>query len=167
MNKKKIFFFFVFWIFFYPAAFSEKGKHGLDPVDTTNIYYRSLKLHLDYIEKNLADQPLPASGFWDVNMQVPAQLAGQLPERVGNFRISYLDKKEILASTKKHKSIYLIWMQPVVVEDNLQTIGIVNFSMTFRKRKLNYGNGGGTRVKFRYDNSRNSFELVELRQGGI
>jgi hypothetical protein len=167
MNRKKILFFFVFCIFFYSAAFPEKGKIGLDSVDSTNIYYRSLKLHLDYFEKSLGNRPLPASGYWDINIQVPAQLTGQLPGRIGNFRISYLDKNEVRANTKKHKSMYLICMEPVIVEDNLRTVGIVNFTMTFRKRKLNYGNGGGTRAKFRYDDSRNSFELVELRQGGI
>ena len=166
MHKKKIFLFFALCIG-YSAAFSEKAAISFRPDDSTSIFYKSLKLHLEYIEKNLGYQSLPVSGYWNINMEIPDQVTGQLPDRVGHFRINYLGKKEIRASIKKYRSIDLIRMNPVIVEDNMRIVGIVDFIMTLRKRKLNYGNSGGTTVKFRYDDSKDSFVLVDLKQGSL
>jgi hypothetical protein len=167
MSKKRIFLFFAICIFYGVPAFSEKPIHPSDPEDSSAIYFRSLKLHLAYLEKSMTNQPLPQGGYWHVNMEIPDQLAGRLPDQIGHFRISYMDKKEIRASIKKHRSIDLIRLFPAVVEDNLHVVGIVNFIMTYHKRKLNYGNSGGSTVKFRYDNSQDGFVVVDVKQGSI
>jgi hypothetical protein len=167
MSNKRRLFFFALCILYNTYAFSEKRNSTDSSGDSTSIYYKSLKLHLEYVERNLSGNALPANGFWDINIEIPFQLAGQLPDSLGHFRISYLNEKEIRARIKRHRSMYLIRMGPAVIKDSLHIIGIGNFNITSRKRHLHYGNGGGTTATFRYDNSMEGFVLVDLEQGGL
>jgi hypothetical protein len=167
MRKKRRFFFFALCILFHSCAFSEKRPITDSSADSSNIYYKSLKLHLDYVERWLKDRPLPAGGYWNINMEIPSQLEGQLPEHLGHFRISYLSKKEIRAKITRHRSLYLICMDPVVVRDSLHIVGVGDFSITSRRRKIWYDNSGGTTAKFRYDSIKENFVLVDLKQGSL
>src|SRR5882724_1823410 len=165
MSKKRKLFFFALCILFHSHAFSEKRTVADSSVDSSSIYYKSLKLHLDYVEKHLTGGRLPVAGYWNINLEIPSQLAGQLPDHLGHFKITYLNKKEIRAKIKRHRSLYLICMSPMVVADGLQIVGVGDFSITSRRRQIWYDNSGGTTAKFRYDNNKESFELVDLQQG--
>ncbi|HMH24552.1 MAG TPA: hypothetical protein VK563_22380 [Puia sp.] len=167
MCKKKRLFFFTLCIFFNSYAFSEIRTISDSSSDSASIYYKSLKLHLDYVERYLTDGPLPPSGYWNIDMEIPSQLSGQLPGQLGHFRISYLNKKEIRARIKRHRSMYLIRMGQAVVRDGFRIVGIGNFNITSRRRKLWYGNSGGTTAKFKYDDACDSFVLVDLQQGSL
>jgi len=167
MRKRINMFFGVICVMAHAPGFSQDALSGSTPKDSTSLYCQALKLHLEYLEKGLADRPVPAAGYWDLNIEAPAQITRELPDRLGRFRINYVNEKVLKAKIKRRRSLYLIRIGSAVVKDSLRSIGVGDFSVTWRKRQLWYGNEGGTTVRFKYDQDKESYVMVELLHGSL
>jgi hypothetical protein len=135
-----------------------------EKIDSTNIYLRSLKLHLAYLEDNYKKSNLSLP--YTVNVEVDEQTTINLPNQIDNFRISYLNKEDIKKLAKK-ESIQLIVMRPVVIFQNSLIINIIDFNVRFSKNNFNYSNGGGSKIEFIYDCKDDYFKVSNIKQGGI
>lgn len=129
--------------------------------DDLNIYSESLKWHLEYIKsfKALSEQ--------EVYVEKNDVTTLDLPERIGEIKITCLSKEEIKAKTKSGNRIHLVVIRPVIVENSSLKVGIIDFYVSSKKRSFNYANTGGSILRFSYDCELAKFKLIDKKYSGI
>ncbi|QQS51016.1 MAG: hypothetical protein IPM71_15810 [Bacteroidota bacterium] len=136
------------------SAFSQEYN------DTTNIYYKSLKLHIAYLKSNVNN------GSNNVIVEYNEQTTINLPTQIDNFKISYSNRDEIKKLSAK-EAIQLIVIKPVVINQNRIFVNIIDFTVNYKRGNFNYVNCGGSKIEFKYDCLNNYFKVENLKQGGI
>lgn len=135
-----------------------------EKLDTTNLYFKSLKLHVAYLESTFKNNNV---SFPDnINVEYNEQTTINLPSQIDNFKISYLNRDEIKKLSSK-ESIQLIVIRPAVINAKSIIINVIDFNVKFRKNNFSYSNGGGSKIEFVYDCVNDCFKIGKIKQGGI
>lgn len=95
-------------------------------------------------------------------------LTEKLPTQIGEYRIAYLDGNELVATYKRNrKPIPLLSMRPMVNEEGVLRIGLVDYWFSFEKRAATYSVEGGCNVFFRYDCEQKVHVIEKVELWGV
>jgi hypothetical protein len=79
-------------------------------------------------------------------------LTQNLPAKIGEHRIEYLNGDELIARYKRlRKRFPILSMRPMTNDQGMLRIGLADYWFSYEKRALNYSLEGGCNVYFRYD----------------
>lgn len=131
-------------------------------IDSLNLYYRTLTLHIEYIMTLYEELPT------EINVKNSSGLFDNVPEKIKGVSIVYLDDNGILEKVKKEKSIYLIALSPINNKGDVLFINVGDYSVSQGKRKsLHYIYSGSSYFEYRFDCKLNRYIINKIQQGGI
>ena len=95
-------------------------------------------------------------------------LTQKLPTQIGEYRIEYLNGDELVARYKKlRKPFPILSMRPMVNEEGVLRISLLDYWFSYEKRSLRFSLEGGCNAFFRYDCEQKAFVLDKVDLWGI
>lgn len=106
--------------------------------DSLNVYYQSLKLHIEHLNK-YRDKTIDT--FF---VEKDSYSTTNLPNIIGGKKIKIIDSEEICERTKKNKWISLISIRPARWDNGKLVIHVIDYLVKCEKNFTSYSNGGGS-----------------------
>jgi len=95
-------------------------------------------------------------------------LTQELPTRIGEHRIEYLKRDELISRYKRlRKPFPILSVRPMVSEEGVLRISVLDYWFSYEKRALNYSLEGGCNVFFRYDCELKKHVIDKVDLGGV
>ena len=186
MNIKQLFLLFVILASYSHPAFSQIG--GIDPrtggpnkpADENNFYYKALLASLekfDELEKTLKSRSASVgddcgdricADYHNMIVQYSHDITGNLPSRLGDYQVEYLNQQGLIDKYKKrNKELPILIPHPMENEQERLKISFTFHWFSYKKRSLNYAISDWCNVYFRYDCEKREYVIDEVRLGGI
>ncbi len=140
-------------------SFSQQG-FNTEKKDSSNVYHFALIKYCDYLDKIKNETRL-------IYVENNFLITGNLPNKIKDHVIKYLDKGELKSHLMKHDKITLIRIVPLRVKGNDIFVNVIPFNVTYKKRNFKYVNGGGLGIKFEFDFKTNGLIFKSSEYGGI
>lgn len=127
--------------------------------EKNNLYYKALKVYLEENEKEYS-KLFPQRDFHNVIVVKNDLITTKLPNKVGKFKIEYVDYDELTVKAKdmamaeeknNTKSLIVSEFQPIINNENRLVITISEYIVTYERNRLNLGISDGIRIEFRFD----------------
>ena len=135
-----------------------------DRHNAKNIYYQSLVRYLDYVNdtSHSVSKKVDTLYIEDDNYFIRG-----LIDSIGSVKIIKVEKVYEYIKKRHWNGFTLIKMFPLNFENGEFSIDFIPYGVTFerKKRSLNFGNGGGYAVFYRFEN--NQFYFVRIEDHGI
>lgn len=113
-------------------------------IDTSNLYYEALKLHLASKVKFRNERPdlikLPDTYY----VEKDTYTTENLPEIINSQKIKYLTREDIFDKTKNRQTFELIAIRPAKWRKGDFEISVIDFRVSRKGKHLYYRNGGGS-----------------------
>lgn len=132
--------------------------------DSLNVYYVSLKTHLDYLKSQVHNKTMRQDKT--LYIQVDDQVAEKIPAYIYDYKIVILDMQQIKEKAKGN-FLPLVVIRPLELLSDGFILNLIDFVVVYKKRSLNYSNSGGSQIEFQYDCEKARFILKNKQHGGI
>jgi len=129
--------------------------------DSLNIYYVSLKTHIDYLKNhNMVRRDKI------IYIQADEHVVEKIPLEIYGCKIVFLDIQQIKEKAKKD-FLPLVEIRPLELWSNRLIVTLIDFTVVYKRRNLNYSNSGGSQFEFQYDCYKDKFTLKNSQHNGI
>jgi len=135
--------------------------------DSTNIYFRSLTLHLKYWNDFHNERPDLVKKRDVFYIEQNEFITRNFPTEIRGQRIEILSAKEIYKKTKNRKHIGLVVVRPASWSNGKLTINVVDVGVSRKNRHYYYLTSGGSEFQIIGDSTESKIGLKILYQGGI
>lgn len=140
-------------------SFSQNG-FNTESKDSTNIYYYSLIKYCDYLDKQKENTNI-------IYVEKNFLFTDDLPDKIRNYEIKYLDGLDVKNHLKGKKSMRLVRIISLRVKGDDFFVNVIPFGVSYKKKSFKYANGGGLGVKFLFDKTINRLTFKSAEMGGI
>ncbi len=150
----------LFFFIGYSTIFAQK-------IDTLNIYYQALKLHIDYfnnLQKTISNSEKKTSVYF---IEKNDYATDSLPKLIAEHKIEILSRQEINIKTKNKKGIQLIALKPAIWDNGRLVVNVIDFEVTRKGRNYYYSNKGGSSFQVICNPNENALRLKTIHQGGF
>lgn len=150
-------FFLVASLLYAGIALGQTGNNT-ESRDSSNIYYQAFKHYCSQLSSSSSDILLVEEN----NITTES-----LPKQLGGLQIEIIDVWKLQKKLKTTKSLVLIRIVPLRVNEGHFFINIIPFNVMRSKSGVNYVNSGGSKVEFLYDCTNGIFKLEKVVNSGI
>lgn len=96
------------------------------------------------------------------------EITDDLPEKVGDYQVEYLDAPALVAKYKSlGKAFSILELHPIRIEGARLTIEISKSWFSYRKRRMFIGVSDWADVDFDFDCAKQLFVVAQVKLGGI
>jgi hypothetical protein len=144
------------------------------PAVENNLYYRALFASLEKMDRewgkinDAAMRKRARTDYHNMIMQWSPWITDELPSQLGEYRIEYLNSRELVARyIKLRKEFPTLKVYPMVNEGERLCIHFNVYWVSYNKRGLNYALSDWSKVYFRYDCERREYVIDEVKLRGV
>ena len=144
--------------------FLNQSAFGQVKLDTSNLYYQALKLHLErwatYKRENPNLVKIPDTYFVEKDLYT----TDGLPEIIDSQKIQYLTREEIFVKTKNDQGISLIAIRPAMWRNGKFQINVNDYTVTTKDNQIYYSFGGSSMFIIIFDEIYKHFALKNINK---
>ncbi|MEL6194367.1 MAG: hypothetical protein AAFR66_20065 [Bacteroidota bacterium] len=150
----------IFFLVFKASLSISQTKFNTEEKDSSNVYFYSIIKYCELVDSGRLKKQ-------DIYVEKDYLLTDGLPNQINSLTIKYLDKSQIRKFVRKNTQITILKIFPLAVKEEEFSVFIVPFSVTYKKRKLNYINAGNFQASFRYDQTSMGLVFSHTKMNGI
>lgn len=144
------------------------------PVKEENPYFKALFASVVAMDKAYAqiDDTRGASrvrtDYHHMLVERDAPITDFLPEQFGEYRVEYLDTRQLTARFRKlRREFSVLKIEPVKIAEPSPTVLVSLYWVSYKKRKLNLGLSDWSEVQLLYDCEKQVYIVSNVKLGGI